>query len=182
MQPRTRSVGRFRYRRVVVAVTLLASVAACGQDPGSGSGTPEVTLQGVLDDMQVDYGCGHGFYASNAEQTQALFVFASDPRMSADELGIPGEVTFPDDRWDAHVETGGELFANWCDDVIEPGEPEAVTDARFDVIGGTMTVTQDGPDRFTAELVDVEVRTADGTVVDVGGTTATNDLWGVVAG
>ncbi len=171
----------------MLVIVLLATVTACGPDPApGGDGQPdagaEPGLEGMLERLEVDYGCGHGFYASDAEQTLGLFIFATDPQLTEDELGIPGEIEFPDDRWDAHVEVGEDLFANWCDDVVMPDDPEPVTDESFEVTGGTMTVTRDGPDTFTATLSGVEVDRPDGTVVDLGGVTTTNDLWGVYAG
>ncbi len=185
MRPFARLTG---HRGVcLVAAVLLATVTACGQDrdPGESNppdAAPEPALEGMLEGMEEDYGCGHGFYASNADQTHGLFIFASDPQATEDELGIPGQVELPDDQWDAYVETGENLFANWCDDVVMPDDPGPVTDATFDLTGGTMTVVQDGPEQFTAELTGVEVETSGGTVVELGEMTTTNELWGVYAG
>lgn len=181
-----RSTRPARYHRtVLLLLALAATLAACSQDAGTdANGAPDAAseLAGMLEGMEVDYGCGHGFYASNATQTQGLFLFAADPALSAEELELPGQVELPDPRWIAYVETGEDLFANWCDDVVGPDEPEPVVDQHLDLTGGTMTVTQDGPERFTAELTDVAVETADGTVVELGRTTTTNELWGRYAG
>jgi hypothetical protein len=181
MGPSTRS-GCRRFGLTMAALVL--AVAACSADAGTVGSAPSdpAELEGMLTGLEVDYGCGQGFYASDAAQTRGVFLFAADPAMTIDELGIPGEVELPDDRWIAYVETGQDLFANWCDDVVTPDEPERLVDQHLDIAAGTMTVTQDGPERFTAELTDVEVEAADGTAIELGRLTTTNDLWGLYAG
>lgn len=166
-------------------LALVVVLAACSQGADADAdGAPQASaeLEGMLASLEVDYGCGQGFYASDAAQTQGLFLFAAEPAMSPDELGVPGEVELPDERWIAYVETGEDLFANWCDDVVTPDEPEPAVDQHLDISAGTMTVTQDGPERFTAELRDVEVEATDGTAVGLGRITTTNELWGLYAG
>lgn len=187
-----------RARTMIVAVVVL-TLAACGEDRGPDADGPTdapaaPALERMFDGLEEDYGCGHGFYASDSEQSRGLFIFAADPQTSEAELGIPGEVALPDDRWLAYVETGEDLFANWCDDVVVPDDPEPVTEASYTITGGTMTVTpagadggsdgssDAGPDAFTAELTDIEVEGPDGSVVELGGLTTTNELWGVYAG
>ena len=39
--------------------------------------------------------------------------------------------------------TGADLFAQWCDDVIEAGEPEVIETAAYPVTG-TLTWSTDG--------------------------------------
>ncbi|HEU4894285.1 MAG TPA: hypothetical protein VFT85_00485, partial [Acidimicrobiia bacterium] len=97
---------------MVLSVGLVA-LAGCGSEDQSGPPTPELT---------EEYGCGYGFYASNPEQTVGLFIEFSDFEAAANG-DVPDTSALDDGTWNARLEFGTDLFANWCDDVLEPGEP-----------------------------------------------------------
>ena len=93
----------------ITIVALL--IAACGTTSGVG----EIA---DLESLTETYGCGTGFWVGNPQQTTALriaYVGDGPP---------PARVSLPDPAWDAQLVDGRDLYANWCDDVMEPGEPE----------------------------------------------------------
>lgn len=134
-------------------------------------------------DLTEMWGCGYGFHASNPEQTVAL-------RFTAATSAPPSSRTaeLPDPAWEAEVVTGTDLYANWCDDVIEPDEPTPVIDGTFPVVGGTIAVTAPTPNvgcgdaEATAVITGLEVRAPDGATLGLGDLTVTNPSWGCFAG
>ncbi len=125
-----------------------------------------------------DYPCGEGFWAATPTQQAALLI----PLRTGD-----AEVTAGTDDLatveNAELRLGHDLMANWCDDVIEPGEPEPDVTASWAIVGGTITVEiDDAAGTATAELRRVVARRSDGTEVLLGDATITNDAWAVYAG
>ena len=79
------------------------------------------------------YGCGFGFWASNADQTAGIFVEFTD--FDAANAGqVPPVGAVPSVIWSGRVDVGTDLFANWCDDVVEPGEPEPVVTETWQIV------------------------------------------------
>ena len=128
----------------------------------------------AVDKFMTDgYGCGYGFAAAAPNQSVSFQAFfANEPAAGTYELA---------DAEFAEVQFGADVMANWCDDVLEPDEPEPVVDERWTIVGGTVTITFDGP-RATGELRDIVARTADGRDYPLGNTTVINDAWGMFAG
>lgn len=160
-------------RRTLIAIALL-SLAACSS---SGS-TPEIP------ELSEQYGCGYGFYASNVEQTVGLFVVFSD--FDAAESGnIPETSQLNGDTWDAEIRFGTDLFANWCDDVLEPGEPTPEYGETWQV-SGTIEVHElppagrGGP--ASATLTDVEARGPNNELIAFDNFEIQNEFWGTFAG
>jgi hypothetical protein len=85
----------------------------------------------------------------------------------------------------SELQFGADLFANWCDDVLEPGEPEPVTDEVWRV-SGTLDITslpaagECGPAEGT--LIGAVARTEDGDEIVLGDLDLQNDSWGCFAG
>lgn len=161
-----------------LAACLLIVLAACtgaSSTTEAGSGLPP------LDSLTVEWGCGHGFWASNSDQTAALhisYLGQGEPDRS---------VTLPHDEWEAVVLVGRDLHANWCDDVLEPDEPTPVEVAGFPVIGGELHLVGETPAPFTGgeltvEAKSLQVETADGETTQWGSITITNPMWGMFAG
>ena len=103
------------------------------------------------------------------------------------ELPEGGPVTLPDDRFEAVVEIGSNLFSNNCDDVFEWFEPERRSAAKFEIVSGTFTYP-DAADRActggppeTITVTDIAVAVPDGEVT-LGTLEITNTSFGCLAG
>ena len=85
--------------------------------------------------MTDHFGCGYGFAAATQNESASFQVFfESEPSTGTYDLA---EAEF------AMVQFGADLMANWCDDVVEPDEPEAGVDERWTIVGGTVTISFD---------------------------------------
>lgn len=174
----------------LAALSLLAAVlGACGSDDeperrGVDSGSPASGLASV--DLTTDLGCGFGFARVDDAGTTMLTVYHS-----ADAGRITRTVSLPDAGWEAQVNVGRHLDANWCNDVID--EPVAEVDETWEVVEGTLTFDGrippstwdaqgggDGP--VVAELTGVVVEAPDGERVELGDIALTNSSWGFLAG
>ena len=134
-----------------------------------------------------DHGCGFGFAKSDATQTLALFIFWTG---GYDPLGpdVSAPIVLPADDWDATMTTGTNLFADWCNDVIEVGAPVPAIDETLTLIAGTLTVTSDPTapacvgDEVTGVLSGAIAEYDDGTTVELDDVTLRNFGWGCFAG
>lgn len=134
-------------------------------------------------ELTESFPCGHGFQGANAAQTVGL---------TADFVAPTGDpeaiVMLPDPAWDVTVLRGEHLFANWCNDVLAPGDLVPRIMVSFPVVAGT--ITYDGPapgpdahtDRFTARLTGLVVEKPDGTRVTLPDVDLVNESWGGAAG
>lgn len=171
-----------------LAVLLLAGLFGCG------SGTTGISTTGTgpapdpsippLESFTTEWSCGEGFWVSNAQQTAALHIaFRGEGRPAR-------EVRLPDPDWNADVVQGTNLHANWCDDVMEPGEPVSEEHSRLPVVAGELLlvggIPQDtgggGGQSATVEASDLEVELPDGTREQLGSITITNSHWGLIPG
>jgi hypothetical protein len=143
----------------------------------------EVDSRALVD----DYGCGYGFAKGDAAQNLALVIHWNggfDPE--GPDMTAP--VVLPAADWVATISTGVDLFANWCDDVIEPDEPTPITDEVWTLVAGTLTTTSEpgagscGGGEVTATLSDATAEAADGTRVDLDDVELRNSGWGCFAG
>jgi hypothetical protein len=187
-RPVPRSATSLVLSTLVLAGTALA---ACGGDdsgavPGAtGAPVPVVTDAPesvvALSDLTDPYGCGFGFQAGNPEQTAALFItssagFGEPPPMETIDLATDG-------AWTARLDLGADLFANWCDDVIEMGEPEPRVDETLQVVEGTVEVTLGASGTAaSARATGLVARDADGVEYALGDITIVNPAWGMFAG
>lgn len=135
-----------------------------------------------LDEMTETYGCGYGFWIGNPSQTAALrFQYLGDDGRAVD-------AELPDPRWSAELLVGTDLYANWCDDVIGPDEPEPRVTARYEIVGGSIAVIGEPPGEpfqpteLTLEASDLEVRTDASTTEPIGDVTIVNSSYGIFAG
>lgn len=179
---------------LVLSVVLFG---ACGGDDSSSTTTTDPRLIGppasipttdpeapfALADLTEPYGCGFGFQVGNDDQTIGLFVttgggYGEPP--SEDSVDLATE----DGPWSAEIRFGRDLFANWCDDVIEPGEPEPFVGATWTVTAGTLTITQAdaATSQATLEATGLVAADADGNEYEVGDITVVNTSWGMFAG
>lgn len=158
-------------KRIAILAVL---VAACGTTSGVGD------IAGI-DTLTESYGCGTGFWVGNLDQTTALRIGYQG------EGPPPAQVSLPDPAWRAELVDGRNLYANWCDDVIEPGEAEPQQVRVLPVISGTLEIIGEPPQPFEGGVLGVR---ATELVIDVGsGETHTlgdieieNPSWGFFAG
>ncbi len=166
-------------RPSIVAGVVALLVAACG-----GGAQPGALAELELAEMET-YGCGYGFWLGTADQEVAIHLAAADPGAVVDGE-LPLEATLPDEAWRGTVQHGRDLFANWCDDVVEPGEPTPDVEEEWPITGGTIrvdgAVDQNCPAVVTATITELEVTAPDGTTVALGSTEVTNESWGCFAG
>lgn len=170
-----------RARHLLPVLVLL--LTACGGGGGSDDVTT-VTGEELGEALAVEYPCGLGFAVASEDQRYALILHH---RGSGD---VPqGQVSLPDPEWRAEVLVGTDLMANWCDDVIEPGEPTAEVSETWAVVGGELTY--DAPDELpqgcsggavTAEVTDLRVETAVGEQLAIPDRSITNEAYGCFAG
>ena len=136
-------------------------------------------------DLTEHWGCGHGFHASNVDQTVALHVI---PTAVADpDRGPLPDAVVPSGAYTVEVNIGLDLFANWCDDVIEPEEPTPLVVEDWPAVGGQIGVVNQPSGGCTGQPVTIAitglvVERPDGQTVEVGDVTITNDAWGCFAG
>lgn len=169
----------------VVAVTVLAiMLAACGGVglPGA-SATPaaEEVAGRLATDGTRDWGCGHGFTLGTMEQDTRLSLWFDG---TSGDLPEPGTHELGAD-WTGELVAGSDLFAQWCDDVMEPDEPEVVEAAEWDVEGTLTWQLERGdgqcPSVAAATLTDASV-VVDGEAVPIAAIEFRNEHFGCVAG
>ena len=149
-----------------------------------GACSPSMSMPVDGPDLTVSHGCSFGFALGDEDQTTGLVLTFLD--FEAAESGDVGtEYQLPGAAWDADLTMGRDLFSNWCDDVIEPGEPEVVIDKAYSVWG--RLVIDELPEAGTcgpasgtlfdaSYLNDVDQR------IELGDIALTNDSWGCFAG
>ena len=156
-------------------ITILALlIAACGSTSGVGD-------IAAIDSLTETYGCGTGFWVGNPEQTTALRIryLGEDPP--------PAEVSLPDPAWQAELVDGRDLYSNWCDDVIEPGEPEPREARVLPVVSGALEIIGEPPQPFnggplSVRATELVVDVGDGETHTLGDIEIENPLWGFFAG
>jgi hypothetical protein len=170
--------GDRRRRLLLVAGAIAALVTGCAGTATSLIEQPELAAM-------EEYGCGYGFWLGSPDGRLAVR-FAADNELAAGGE-LPREVSLPDAAWDATVLIGEDLYANWCDDVLEPGEPEPVVAETWPITAGTIRVETPAapagcPSEARATVADLEATRPDGTVVELGTRQLANDTWGCFAG
>ena len=174
-------------RAAALLLLTTVTVIGCSGDPASLPPTPTThTAAPVISaaKLTTPWGCGYGFHVSDTGQTVALMVeWSSDLRGDpATSIAPSGPLSGGD--WTAGLNLGHDLFANWCNDVIDPSTPEAVVDESLEVVEGTLTLDGDLPEQgeVTAHLTGVVARRADGSTVELGDLDVSNPCWGCFAG
>jgi len=147
--------------------------------PGS---TPTIDPAGLTE----SWGCGYGFRMSDPDQNQAVVIeWQGDMGSAAD---IPLSVELPADGWRAEVQTGSDLFSNWCNDVMMPELPTPVVTATWVITEGTLTIAGSTTEpcgaagAVSAVLSDAVATDDEGGTIALDDVTLTNDSWGCFAG
>jgi hypothetical protein len=165
-------------RTITVLVALSLLVSGCGRSTVTAvdaSGLPE------LRHLSETYGCGAGFWIGNRAQTMALRV------AFVGEGELERMVELPSDDWRVSFLFGRDLYANWCDDVVEPDEPTPIVTREYEIVAGSLEIEGDIPERFgggslTVHATDLSLILGNGTRVDLGDVTITNESYGFLAG
>ncbi len=154
-------------------------------EPGD---SPPTTEAPVTDRVELSehFGCGHGFHASNPEQTVALRIDVAELTPTA----FPAVIQLPDPGWVAAVHLGEELYANWCNDVIDSSQPQPRIDESWTIVAGTMEFVGEPPNAdttsgirsVTVRLTGLVAERPDGSRVELRDLEVTNDSWGMFAG
>ena len=160
-------------KRAIVGIVLFVAVAACTPGGAETTDLPQLTDQ---------YGCGHGFYLGTPDQTAGLYLIS---QRGFGESVPTGAHQLPSETWVSELQFGADLFANWCDDVLEPGEPEPVTDEVWRVSGKLEITTlpaagECGP--AVGLLTGAVARNESGDEIVLGDIDLHNDSWGCFAG
>jgi len=161
-------------RKAIVLLGALVALSACsgGDDAG-----PEPV------DLTVEYPCGFGFYASNEDQTTGMLLTYRDfDGAWAGNVARSGQI---EAAWDAQLQYGTDLFANWCDDVLEPNEPTPEVDTTWAITGEIEVVELPAAGvcgTATAQLHDVVAMGPADQMLELGELTITNPSWGCFAG
>jgi hypothetical protein len=142
-----------------------------------------VDLQPVSDALDAflvdEYGCGYGFAIAGEHQTASMIVGFVD--VEDIETGpVPG--TYDLAELDGSVDFGTDLMANWCDDVIEPGEPEAYVAETWDLVGGTLELTIADNRLALGTFTDLVAVDRGGARHHLGDVDVSNGMWGFLAG
>ncbi|MGD2103158.1 MAG: hypothetical protein PVG83_13075 [Acidimicrobiia bacterium] len=162
-------------RTLIWVVAAVISLTACSK---AASAPPEPS------ELTVSHGCGYGFALGDEEQRVGLVLtFLDFEAATAGEVG--SEFVLPDAVWDADLVFGYDLFSNWCDDVIEPDEPEVVIEKAFSVWG--RLVIDQLPEAGTCglasgTLLDASYMDDVDRRVELGDISLSNELWGCFAG
>lgn len=151
------------------------ALAACS---GLGSESPDPP------EFSQQHDCGYGFYAGTEDETAGLFIDFTD--FEAAQAGeVPDMAQLSTGSWQADLQFGADLFANWCDDVLEPDEPTPEVEEVWEVTG-TIEIMElpsageCGP--ATGRLTDVVAHGPDDETLVLGELDVTNEFWGCFAG
>ena len=154
-------------RHALVALLATAVLAGCGgsTDLGGAAAPSDVeTVAARLSGELDDFGCGYGFTVGTPDGTVRLSVF-SDAGFG--EPPAPGSVELGA-GWSGELVAGRDLFAQWCDDVMEPDEPEVVQEEVWTVTGTLTWQLAEGdgqcPSIATGVLADGRAVTDEGDV------------------
>ncbi len=159
---------------------VVASVLDTAFMPTSAEATAlAATMDGA--EFAVDWPCGHGFATSSSDERFGLTISPrGDPPAS-------GPVSLPDERFEAHLTVGSNLFVNHCDDVAEWFEPARQEVATFEIVSGDFQFPEvgdemcsgNGPSTITVTDLVVELPTGE---VTFGPIEITNEAPGCFAG
>jgi hypothetical protein len=113
-----------------------------------------------------------------------LFIEFSDFE-AAQSGDIPEISQLDDDTWLAELRFGTDLFANWCDDVLEPGEPTPEVGEIWP-LSGTIEINELPPARqsglASATLSAIEAHGPNNELIAFDLFEIENEFWGAFAG
>lgn len=169
------------------ALTITLVATSCGGATGGGGAARE--SDGGLSDAVAaleagdleDFGCGYAFSVGTADATVRLSLW-SDTGLGGPPQGGTSDLG---EGWTGELVVGRDLFAQWCDDVVEPDEPEVVEERSWEVAGTLTWELEEGdgqcPSVATAVLTDAEV-IEDGESQSLRDVEFRNEFFGCFAG
>jgi len=185
-------------RSALAVVVLSVIVGSCGGGDATGSTVEATTTSTVVSTtvappegvetltLTKAWGCGHGFWMSDQGETMGLLIDMGGVDQASLEAGTPVEL--PNEQWRATVMLGEDLFANWCNDVIDETTPQPVITAEMEITGGTVVPVNIPPldmecqgDEATLEVRGLTAAGPDGDVT-IPDMTMVNTSWGCFAG
>lgn len=144
-----RSKESIKLKRIIsglcLAVCILGAACADGDASPDPVSTTAVTA-GATETTLVAFrwtdvrSCYHGFFASDPEQTSAIFFEYVGANASDDIVEFESPATLPAADWNVEVQLGARLFGNWCTDAINTDE-EPVVEEVWPVVGGRLDLT-----------------------------------------
>lgn len=138
----------------------------------------EPVTDGLAGFLHDEYGCGYGFAVADADQTVSMVVsFIDIDWETGPEPGVHDLAAM-----DGAVHFGADLMANWCDDVIEDGEPEPIVDETWEIVSGSLDLSQTDNRLAIGVFTDVVAVDADGHEHELGTIEVANGMWGFFAG
>jgi hypothetical protein len=180
---------------IALCLALLAGACGGGETDPTGAGrlgptaTPAATPGPAVPsaaDFTVDYSCGYGFWASDADQTMSLLIQFVDVEAAAAGK-VPPVGNVPSVIWSGRAHIGADLMANWCDDVIEEGEPVPEITETWTVVDGAIEIHGTPPVQdcapLAATITGIVLESAEGdTVSFTEPVEFENRAWGCFAG
>lgn len=132
-----------------------------------------------------DYGCGFGFQTGNADQTLGVFVtFNEFDAANAGQVPPVGNV--PSVIWSGEIRVGTDLFANWCNDIVDEDTPVAEVSEVWEIVDAQVTIIGDPPvqevGELTIQLDNLVAEAPDGRTTTIESITIVNEIWGAFAG
>lgn len=133
-----------------------------------------------MDEFTEEWGCGFGFYISDAEQTRTVRVtFIGD--------GDPTDVDLPHPDWEARLVEGTNLYANWCNDFIDETQPQPIIHWEHPIVEGSLSIMGEPPEPFsggelTLGATNLVVELPSGARAALGDVEITNPNYGFLAG
>ncbi len=192
----------------ILTVTVLMA-AACGSDdtieatqpaPTEESTQPETTVSTneqtneeangaagdvvAAADFTVDHGCGFGFAKGSEAQDLALLItFTGEYTPTGPDMSTP--IVWPADNWTGEIQTGTDLFSDWCNDAIEEDSPIPMIAKTWTIVEATLTVDSNEAagdvSQLSGRLTNIVAESGDERIT-VDEIPVTNDLWGFFAG
>lgn len=161
-------------RRGILVVLVGLVLAGCNSNTANQAELPELT---------EEFACGYGFYLSNSDQTVGLLLTYRDyDGAAAGRVAPNAEI---DIAWGGELQFGTNLFANWCDDVLEEGEPTPIITETWAVTGRVEVTQAPGADTCgpaSANLTELVGVNPDGGDFSFGDLSVDNEFWGCFAG
>lgn len=196
-----------KQRALALGIAMMMLVAACGSDgqiaestgetddsapPGEGSGLDGGASgkgAGVVEvsanRLTVNHGCGFGFAKGSENQDLGLIVTFTGP-YTAEGPDISVPIEWPSEEWIGEVQTGSDLFSDWCNDAIEENSPVPAMLETWKIVEGTLTLeVADEPadaSHVFGEFTDLVVVSPAGERIELGAVPVSNELWGFFAG
>lgn len=129
------------------------------------------------------YSCSFFVSRGNADGTVRLQIRVDPDEDTGLAPGMASVGRVPDRYWGGSVYFGSDLFAFYCQDVIDSDAPQSVVTATWEIVDGTLDIVslsrgERGYCHAHLAASGLVARAADGRLVDVGDFEFFNEAWG----